>query len=281
MKNTTITLSLYKFVEYTELEYYEDIYSAGLINYDHTALFKNAADLVELLPKGYNKIKSDVLNRLPELKGELDDIINLAYEDSLYTECYKEQEKHLMQRVDETVDYINKVEADVINYIKVDIAKEKVYINVQPTNALKAILEIINGEGTFAYADVDELMITHSPRKSAIKTINETIHYLLNLDLIAKIYGFRNKPTMNWTVNDWPLLDAAMLYQINQMTKPANKLLSGLISTNTYSAIVNTKKIAEMKDETKHLTKLTKQLVKEIPKKELTFFNKQIKALST
>lgn len=185
-----MTIQLKDFFKYAGINYSEDLYNQMFNEYQEY----EASEIEHNLPKKYSHLTSAQIKNNSELHNILNYALNKTIEKAMINEAYKEQRKTCEEYADSMIEYINGLSDDnkpAIKSIALCWEDDTVKIEYYKKGASLILQEIINGEGIFYYENYTDIEVETHP------------HYLLNIPLIAKIWGMIGKPHFEWQVNSW------------------------------------------------------------------------------
>ena len=276
MKNE-IKLSVYQFCEYAGIKWEEDMYPLIYHDYEHYEL----SDIIGNLPEKYKKgAKHLEKPEFQQIVSKLNGAMNYASEAGLVSECYREQQKMVERAAERLQSNIN----DVIwigddserakdyakTFVKISIdwsQEEEVTVTFDANKAVKAILEIIEGEGIWGFSSVKEFLESgpYTPEEG----VRSHLHYLLNAKLISDIYGL-SRSSGEWEVSGWSADLSELEDRIKEDLDDNEKaLLEGTLDADVYSIAVRKKELLITHKETfRKLFELEKEIEKLTPAEE-------------
>lgn len=206
-KPTKIVISLKDFLAHTKINYTEDLWDHCY----HEFQRYSPRDIVNNLPKKYAHITEEKLENNTILLEAFSRALNRADEQAMLDQMYADQNKGVEEFCDNLADMINttldKDQGQAVNSIIVDWDKEEVTLNVNLAPAIKATIEIINGQGYFQFDTMKEFILQYDGKYNPKRALEHHLHYLLNYQLINDIYGLRTRDIFTWGTSYWSIDD--------------------------------------------------------------------------
>lgn len=194
-KRTKIVLPLKDFLKYTKVNYKEDLWDSLYFSFERYGV----KELVDNLPKSHAPITEEILEDNDVLYSCVNRAFNRAQEQALLDDAYEQQNNGLENFCSSLCDMLKDVAGkDVAKSITIDWKEDTVTLDLYMNNTIEALVEIINGEGMFYFQTVSEFVCSHDGKYAPKRTIENHLHYLLDYDLINRIYGIRSRDIFSW-----------------------------------------------------------------------------------